>query len=491
MIYVVVFALIFVSLHHLKYYRNTYTKCVSFFLSGLAVLLFFSLLQIIKTSAYRSTFDIDYRLFRLFSGINIYFFDICALVVCCFALVVFSIFCIGFFSVPVKHRAPVLVISAVPLILFSVLNSPRISYNIYLYLHSVAYPVETAERLIRYASCALLSLYLLSPYTILFRYYRKTDYYVKKRHYILTALTVFFAELILLFLFIFGPLYSIFITDTSFLKTANLPESANLSLLIIVCITLSVLIFVLLGLRKKPFAFIKRFTVPTIASGYSLNQNLRMTLHSYKNFFFAIEKLSGISQQYIAEGNNEKASQINAMIEKISHDTVTTLCGQLNMLRDLNLSLKITNLSDILKSAVQKAALTGDIELETVLAEESVYVLADAAQLTEALYNLIANAAAAVESVHRHGGGKIRLTLNSEDDWSCIEVYDNGCGIAPKNIRKVFHMLYSTKQTNGNFGVGLYYVRRVALGHKGYITVKSQLNEFTSFKLFLPTVIKK
>ena len=65
-----------------------------------------------------------------------------------------------------------------------------------------------------------------------------------------------------------------------------------------------------------------------------------------------------------------------------------------------------------------------------------------------------------------------------------VEVCDDGLGIEPERIARIFEPRFTTK-THG-LGLGLAMVRAIVQGAKGSIDVKSELNTGSTFKVTLP-----
>ena len=109
-------------------------------------------------------------------------------------------------------------------------------------------------------------------------------------------------------------------------------------------------------------------------------------------------------------------------------------------------------------------------------------VTADAESLRSALTNLIINGLQALDG----SGGRLSIALSQEDEGrrARIDVTDNGRGIAPEDISKVFEPYYSTKETGT--GLGLAIVRKAVEDHHGTISVKSKVGEGTTFTITLP-----
>lgn len=112
-------------------------------------------------------------------------------------------------------------------------------------------------------------------------------------------------------------------------------------------------------------------------------------------------------------------------------------------------------------------------------------VLADMEHLSEALYNLLTNG---YEAVVAAGREKINLSFiaHSERLYIAFEIKDNGTGISPQDQKKIFDPFYTSKNTNYNWGMGLYYVRQIVKSHLGMLRIESRMGEGTSFFLLIP-----
>jgi len=67
-----------------------------------------------------------------------------------------------------------------------------------------------------------------------------------------------------------------------------------------------------------------------------------------------------------------------------------------------------------------------------------------------------------------------------------VRVSDNGCGIAPQDLRRVFEPFFSTKTRAGGTGLGLSITYGLVQELGGRLEVESRLGEGTSFTLHLP-----
>jgi signal transduction histidine kinase len=65
-----------------------------------------------------------------------------------------------------------------------------------------------------------------------------------------------------------------------------------------------------------------------------------------------------------------------------------------------------------------------------------------------------------------------------------ITIADNGCGIAPENLEKLFQPYFTTKK--GGNGIGLALAERIISLHGGGISCRSEFGKGTAFDISLP-----
>lgn len=68
---------------------------------------------------------------------------------------------------------------------------------------------------------------------------------------------------------------------------------------------------------------------------------------------------------------------------------------------------------------------------------------------------------------------------------------DNGTGISPDDIEKIFDPYFTTKQVGEGTGLGLAIVHGIVQNHGGDIKVESEVGQGTTFHVYLPLVDKK
>jgi len=120
-----------------------------------------------------------------------------------------------------------------------------------------------------------------------------------------------------------------------------------------------------------------------------------------------------------------------------------------------------------------------DIELTTSIEPETLEIAADANLLDQALINLVRNA---VEALRDTPTGRIALSARRDPDGHVvISVADNGPGIAPDQLDKIFVPFFTTKRHGS--GIGLTIVRQIATAHGASIDVSQTRGGGATFGL--------
>lgn len=107
---------------------------------------------------------------------------------------------------------------------------------------------------------------------------------------------------------------------------------------------------------------------------------------------------------------------------------------------------------------------------------------------TNVIFNLLDNAVK-----YRREDEPLNLTVetkNISDENLEITISDNGIGIRKEDLKKIFEKFYRVSTGNRHdvkgFGLGLAYVHKLVREMHGDITVESEINKGTKFKLILP-----
>ena len=161
------------------------------------------------------------------------------------------------------------------------------------------------------------------------------------------------------------------------------------------------------------------------------------------------------------------------------------------------------NLSRLVEEALPllQVTLSKRITLHQELERNLPAVIADVTQIRQIIMNLVINAADAIGEL---GGGIHIATGVMQADrayldraylsptiaagpYVYLEVRDNGCGMRPETLARIFEPFFSTKFTGR--GLGLAAVLGIVRGHGGAIRVDSEPGEGTTFRLLLPAAL--
>ena len=125
------------------------------------------------------------------------------------------------------------------------------------------------------------------------------------------------------------------------------------------------------------------------------------------------------------------------------------------------------------------------VRVETVDATGGARLRVDPAQVRQLLLNLAQNALEATEGSGRPPA--VRLRAERRGAAAVLAVEDNGVGIPPGELKRVFDLFYSTRK--GGTGLGLAIVDRIARNHGGRVEVASTPGRGTTFSVVLPDAV--
>jgi len=133
---------------------------------------------------------------------------------------------------------------------------------------------------------------------------------------------------------------------------------------------------------------------------------------------------------------------------------------------------------------VGSAAGKKDIAIELRCAED-LKAKINSMFLEQAIVNLVNNAVK-----YSGPGSKIRVSVTKDEETIYISVSDNGPGIEPEHLERIFERFYVADKARsrklGGTGLGLAIVKHVAQAHGGEVTVESKLGEGSTFIISLP-----
>ncbi len=224
------------------------------------------------------------------------------------------------------------------------------------------------------------------------------------------------------------------------------------------------------------------------------NEFLAMLAHELRNPLAAIEGAVRLSRQTGLEEHREWAAevvqrqtrQLSRLIDDLL-DISRINSGKIHLRRErLDLATVVTRAVDTIRPAVDARG----HDLAVTIEGGPHHLDADPTRLEQVLVNLLANAAK-----YTPDRGRLGLSARREGDEVVVEVRDDGVGIAPEILPRVFDAFIQADQTldraGGGLGVGLTLVRRLLELHGGSITATSEgSGKGSTFTVRLPAAAR-
>lgn len=188
----------------------------------------------------------------------------------------------------------------------------------------------------------------------------------------------------------------------------------------------------------------------------------------------------GLAERYVGIINDEN-KRLGQQVEKVLQMAVIER-------KDFKLKPEHLDIHGIINKAIENIKIQVEKRDGSILFEgEALHteLQADEMHLTNIIYNLLDNA-------NKYSSDKPRITVSTMDNTEGIKiaVADQGIGMSRDQQSRIFERFYRVPTGNihdvKGFGLGLAYVRRIVNAHGGDITVKSKLNEGSTFEIFIP-----
>jgi len=113
-------------------------------------------------------------------------------------------------------------------------------------------------------------------------------------------------------------------------------------------------------------------------------------------------------------------------------------------------------------------------------------------QLVQVFINLLQNSVDAIherQKIEPDLTGKIDVSLVSSGEGWLVTLGDNGIGIPPENVQKIFDPFYTSKDVGKGMGLGLSITHQILQRHQARVEVESHPHEATTFRLYFPSVL--
>ena len=216
--------------------------------------------------------------------------------------------------------------------------------------------------------------------------------------------------------------------------------------------------------------------------------------HEVKNPLAGIEVMAGLLKRQLA--GNEDALSILTDIIKEAKMANAIVIEVLDFVRPIRLQVEHIAIGDVLRDAIAMADAhprRGGVDVTMRLADDLPYLQGDPHQLRQIFTNLLTNAFEALD-----GDGAVSIEVSqiaAEDEVAIgsgvravpmiqVDVADNGPGVTPEVLDKMFSPFFTTKPQGS--GLGLAIVRKIVDAHDGRIDVSPRPEGGVRFRVTLP-----
>jgi two-component system NtrC family sensor kinase len=220
--------------------------------------------------------------------------------------------------------------------------------------------------------------------------------------------------------------------------------------------------------------------------------------HDFNNILQVINGYGTLLQMTMPAGDPNRAglSEILKAGERAAHLTHSLLAFSRKQVMNpkvADLNTVVANVEKFLRRVIGE-----DVQLQSERCQEPLKVRVDIGQIEQVLMNLATNArdametggclsirteAVATDGVDVPGHGLIQAGRHA-----LLSVTDTGKGMDEATQKRIFDPFYTTKEMGRGTGLGLAIVYGIIKQHTGYITVQSDPERGTSFRIYLPLV---
>jgi two-component system phosphate regulon sensor histidine kinase PhoR len=181
----------------------------------------------------------------------------------------------------------------------------------------------------------------------------------------------------------------------------------------------------------------------------------------------------------------EENKRLAGMAEKILQTAVIDKGG-------LKMNKEHIDLHDIITDVIKNLRIQVEIKDGKIIKRFGAtrsHIEGDRVHVTNLVYNLLDNA-------NKYSPKKPLISISTENvnNGIVMTIEDNGIGIGKNEQKKIFDKLYRVPTGNihevRGFGLGLSYVKAIVEEHHGKITLESEVNKGSKFRIFMPFVIR-
>lgn len=187
-----------------------------------------------------------------------------------------------------------------------------------------------------------------------------------------------------------------------------------------------------------------------------------------------------INRRYLKRANKSVDRMINIIEDLEIISALESNRVQINYL-NFDLSELVEDVFELLDEKAKKKEISLSYQKDQ---DRLIKVFADRSKIEQVLINLIGNAIK-----YGNDGGKVELRFFDMDEHILTEINDDGLGIPPEDVPRVFERFYrvdkSRSRDAGGTGLGLSIVKHIIEGHKQTINLRSSESKGSTFSFTL------
>ena len=223
----------------------------------------------------------------------------------------------------------------------------------------------------------------------------------------------------------------------------------------------------------------------------AVGQTIATLSHHIKNILQGIRGGSYLIEMGLSQHDESIASKGWKIVEKNQNKISALVMDMLTFSKEREPDLCPANMNEVVGDVMelmQSRAEEAQVTLQYRLAEGMPQLVFDPEGMHRAVLNVVTNAIdAASEQEERPGLVEVWTELVAEDALLRVVIRDNGPGIAPDQMSKLFSPFVSSKKGRGT-GLGLPVSQKILTEHGGRIVVDSHVGQGSRFTLELPAV---
>lgn len=224
----------------------------------------------------------------------------------------------------------------------------------------------------------------------------------------------------------------------------------------------------------------------------AIGQTIAMLSHHVKNILQGIRGGSYLIEMGLNRHDEELIRKGWTIVEKNQNKISGLVMDMLTFSKEREPDLQVADIGQVVRDVVelmQQRAAEFEVRLDLEAVDELPKLVFDPEGLHRAVLNLVTNAIDAAAERPEDRRVRVSLTYAPEAALVRIEVADNGAGIPPELMDKIFSPFVSQKKGSKGTGLGLPVSHKIVQEHGGRITVQSDPKSGTSFVIELPAVL--